>query len=256
MKISMGLGGAAALALAVQAQAVTINLGSNGTPGQRDNVGGWTATAAGAVNQTPYNFGTTTLGLSSDGSSSGTPVPGASPAAFDGLAVFSTQFFLPANAVGATLSYDSVAADDRFVLELNGNVLATSGIFATNVPTPGDFVFTHGGPRTPVVYLATGYDGSANGLVTGTDTAFFTLGATNTLTILVNATYNGIGDAGTPSGLYSGDFKLTSFGSRSIGVTYDVPVGRVPEPAAWALMVVGFGLVGGAVRRRSVAYTA
>ena len=27
-------------------------------------------------------------------------------------------------------------------------------------------------------------------------------------------------------------------------------VGAVPEPATWAMMIVGFGLVGGALRRR------
>jgi len=32
--------------------------------------------------------------------------------------------------------------------------------------------------------------------------------------------------------------------------------GAVPEPATWAMMIAGFGLVGGAMRRRStkVAY--
>jgi len=30
----------------------------------------------------------------------------------------------------------------------------------------------------------------------------------------------------------------------------------VPEPAAWTLMIGGFGLVGSAMRRRSVAVTA
>ena len=33
-------------------------------------------------------------------------------------------------------------------------------------------------------------------------------------------------------------------------------VGAVPEPASWAMMVAGFGLVGGAVRRRSMARVA
>ena len=44
------------------------------------------------------------------------------------------------------------------------------------------------------------------------------------------------------------------------GVVYDdftfdkIPIprdGGVPEPAGWALMILGFGLVGGALRRRS-----
>lgn len=38
--------------------------------------------------------------------------------------------------------------------------------------------------------------------------------------------------------------------------TYDEISGSVPEPASWALMIVGFGLTGAAMRRRPVAYTA
>nr|WP_243445723.1 PEPxxWA-CTERM sorting domain-containing protein [Polymorphobacter arshaanensis] len=34
------------------------------------------------------------------------------------------------------------------------------------------------------------------------------------------------------------------------------PAGAVPEPASWAMMVAGFGLVGGALRRRSLAHVA
>ena len=34
------------------------------------------------------------------------------------------------------------------------------------------------------------------------------------------------------------------------------PTGAVPEPASWAMMVAGFGLVGGALRRRSMARVA
>jgi Bacterial pre-peptidase C-terminal domain/PEP-CTERM motif len=41
-------------------------------------------------------------------------------------------------------------------------------------------------------------------------------------------------------------------------VTGLTPTGSVPEPAAWALMIAGFGLVGGAMRRRTakVSYAA
>jgi len=52
-------------------------------------------------------------------------------------------------------------------------------------------------------------------------------------------------------------FYGTGFFSYGIGVSdslnlaaYHVEVGMVPEPASWAVMVVGFGLVGGAMRAR------
>jgi len=49
---------------------------------------------------------------------------------------------------------------------------------------------------------------------------------------------------------------LSNYGAGYTGlseVQFFGAVGGVPEPAAWALMIVGFGLVGVASRRRSVA---
>jgi hypothetical protein len=42
---------------------------------------------------------------------------------------------------------------------------------------------------------------------------------------------------------------LYSYGASSVTVSY-LTSGAVPEPASWALMLGGFGLVGGALRRR------
>jgi hypothetical protein len=36
--------------------------------------------------------------------------------------------------------------------------------------------------------------------------------------------------------------------------TVDLAFAPVPEPATWAMMIVGFGLVGATVRRRSLAF--
>ena len=38
----------------------------------------------------------------------------------------------------------------------------------------------------------------------------------------------------------------------NVQITYDYAAAAVPEPAAWALMLAGFGIVGGAMRRRRV----
>jgi hypothetical protein len=50
----------------------------------------------------------------------------------------------------------------------------------------------------------------------------------------------------------AGTYTLTRYGTGEIGtlVISDVSGGAVPEPASWALMLGGFGLVGGAMRRR------
>lgn len=43
---------------------------------------------------------------------------------------------------------------------------------------------------------------------------------------------------------------------RKVGDLFsqDIPGSAVPEPATWAMMIVGFGLAGGAIRRRRQAY--
>ncbi|HEX8445326.1 MAG TPA: FxDxF family PEP-CTERM protein [Sphingomonas sp.] len=45
----------------------------------------------------------------------------------------------------------------------------------------------------------------------------------------------------------------TTANSTSFSGTIDFSVAAVPEPASWALMIGGFGLVGGAMRRRAKA---
>jgi hypothetical protein len=44
--------------------------------------------------------------------------------------------------------------------------------------------------------------------------------------------------------------KNDGFKLKSLQVNYNVPVNAVPEPATWAMMLTGFGLVGAAARRR------
>lgn len=62
---------------------------------------------------------------------------------------------------------------------------------------------------------------------------------------------------------YASDFVISSAGNYLLSFTQDVggdpyrgsivdnvSVSAVPEPAAWALMILGFGVVGGTLRRR------
>lgn len=55
--------------------------------------------------------------------------------------------------------------------------------------------------------------------------------------------------------LYSGRLDATGAGN-SATVTFDAVSGAVPEPASWALLMTGFGIVGAAMRRRSNAVSA
>lgn len=57
---------------------------------------------------------------------------------------------------------------------------------------------------------------------------------------------------------YTSDNVLNSIGFESVAdaaITATTAAGAVPEPATWAMMIGGFGMVGGAMRRRKVATT-
>jgi hypothetical protein len=59
-----------------------------------------------------------------------------------------------------------------------------------------------------------------------------------------------------PSSLAWNDLASTNFGFAGFVQGYVVeysqaPMAGVPEPATWAMLITGFGLVGGAMRRRS-----
>jgi hypothetical protein len=89
-------------------------------------------------------------------------------------------------------------------------------------------------------------------------------------TQVVTATSYGTGDITTTSQLWQYGYgtgePFTQVGSISLTFDYDAPVGspdytvaeiqsisltpNVPEPATWALMLVGFGAMGAALRRR------
>ena len=71
----------------------------------------------------------------------------------------------------------------------------------------------------------------------------------NGTSVYSNLTING---PAAPSTIYFGDgtgFANASANIRSVVFTFP-GAGGVPEPASWALMITGFGLAGGAIRRR------
>lgn len=120
-------------------------------------------------------------------------------------------------------------------------------------------VFTPGTQRAPVDAKLFGTDLTGNGI----DNSVATLGS-----------FDGVSSTATPFGFLSlGDngsiaFNLTSLTSTAglylyigeVGDNGEVagsnieisrdPVPSAPEPATWAMMVGGFGLIGGAMRRR------
>jgi hypothetical protein len=73
------------------------------------------------------------------------------------------------------------------------------------------------------------------------DTTFFSQ------TALVNLA-GPMTNAGGTIGLTSGTYGSSTLRS---GQSISAPVPSVPEPASWALMIAGFGIAGGALRRRA-----
>lgn len=60
-----------------------------------------------------------------------------------------------------------------------------------------------------------------------------------------------IAGANTLDFIMRDDLTPLAFRVEGITATESAPLAAVPEPASWAMMVGGFGLVGGALRRRS-----
>jgi len=179
-----------------------------------------------------------------------------------------TQTYSFTNLGDADLSLDLMRyldGDLRFDADLidGGGRLASGGneiLFETDTATGASESATFVG------IFNTG--GTANGFEIGEYSnlrgrAFTNLGLSNT--ILNDGDGDGFIDAGRGydvelalrnslqlSGRGTGSFATsTIFGTGAPGqVVLPPPTGAVPEPATWAMMIGGFGLIGGAMRRR------
>jgi len=152
----------------------------------------------------------------------------------------SETFNLSAGATGTTLNITGFAADDRAVLLLNGIEILSTAIFADGGGT-GLFQYTAGGANVTHVFDVGGRpEEPFQPLNLVINSGFLT--GTNTLSFIINDTYAGLnGDTVSTAGPTAFNFR----GSVSFNVA-----SAAPEPATWLLMIAGFGMVGGALRRR------
>ncbi len=130
-------------------------------------------------------------------------------------------------------------SDDTYVGVINnsGATITSFNLSSTSEPIfafEGDGIDTYGAVENPGNPDTTGYGGP---------NAFFTNISSDLMSGTVNFT-GGIANGG--SDYFSLEEALTA---SSIG-------GGVPEPASWALMLLGFGGIGFAVRRRNGLATA
>lgn len=182
-------------------------------------------------------------------------VPGSTPQARDvqwsinglytlwGWSTSGASFLLPDTNIPITGSGSATVQLDTIITplgEVSGwftTFAAGSASFSLN---PADFVYDilQGQPRIIVTGNDTGYYNS------GTDTTFTIAGAHRLIQL-----------GGECNGYQTGDDFCGGVGYR---LTYDyTPAGSVPEPATWAMMLLGFGLVGGALRstRKGISLT-
>lgn len=219
----------------------------------------WKVTGAGAT-AAPAQQSGPRIGLTDNGFSTGTFLPGGSAAQFNGLWYADRSFTLPAGASNVTLTFSGLSGDDRVVLQLNGHDIGNVGISgSTGRPITGQGVMLFPGATAEVPY-------SFTSTVGGTVTSFFNPGGTNVLRLVVNNTGSGLGGR-TASFLTTTDWSTAGVtasvtytaaasaptiglapaaGSTPIGQTYTVTATVAdPNGAPLASVPVTFTVTGG-----------
>jgi hypothetical protein len=136
-----------------------------------------------------------------------------------------------------------------------------TGTFGNNGPLAGEFtnVFTFNVTSRGVVASDFSNAATGNGASSDIDFTSATLtgnGTTTSYTKLLGEP-NSLTElwSFTPFQIAAGTYTLTvsgvSFGNKAT-FAGNFNVAAVPEPATWAMMIGGFGMVGGAMRRRRV----
>lgn len=172
-------------------------------------------------------------------------------------AISTVATFPPANGAQAVPTGVSVGPDGAFYVgQLTGFpfVPGAADIFRIDPVTGTQTVFATG--FTNITDIAWGGDGSLyvlqyadNGILSGSAGSIQKLNADGSHQLL----YGGLD---TPTGLEigtDGAFYVSTF-SPVPGAGQVMRIAEVvPEPATWAMLILGFGLVGGAMRRRPAA---
>jgi hypothetical protein len=150
--------------------------------------------------------------------------------------------------VVAYFAYDGAGYDNLLGLMVNGVDTGILGL-PNNSTAPGTAL--NFGPVSAGDALVFYIKVVTTGDYFYTDTALNSDGISHIWT----TPYSG-GEFGIPNGTYVGfedingggdkDYEDLAFVFTNVGVT----VGGVPEPATWAMLIAGFGMVGAAARRR------
>lgn len=128
-----------------------------------------------------------------------------------------------------------------------GDLLSFSVTVASVTYTLADVL-----PLTDYVHFA--YDTAANDFIVDPNSCGFAgCGFQSSLSAINSAGTFGFFFTGAP-GAYA-EYS-TGAGGGFASITFETTSGTVPEPAAWGLMIGGFGLIGATMRRRRTALAA
>ena len=103
-------------------------------------------------------------------------------------------------------------------------------------------------PTTASISGSGGSDNAGRIFLNGVDTGIDINGFSALVPFVLNS--------GFVAGINTLDFQVSDFGAPTAFRLDDLagtatPVSAIPEPAAWAMLIAGFGLIGGAARRRT-----
>lgn len=167
-----------------------------------------------------------------------------------GGALAATCLASPASAAQFLFTFDGASVDVAGTLTTNDVPDLTGGLLITGI---SGTVTTSGG-TDPIAGLLppAAFAGNDNLLFPNRNPLLSTGGFSFTVSgISANIFFSSLSSNFT--------FLTTGFaeaGSFSVSrVTTPPPVGAIPEPGTWALMLMGFGFVGAAMRRRGVVRT-
>ena len=246
MKMIMKMAAVAAITFSANAANAATCVGVCGNQAPNGSV---TAPPSGGPN---YDFVTTNGGVSGAGQITGVGGTNGSQLTTD---LFNASVGDPLNFFFNYVTSDGAGFSDYGFAELLTSANASVGfLFTARTVASGNTSPGFGLPAN-ISTLTPGSSAIQSGTtwspLGGTSSGCFSSGCGNTGWI--QSTYN-IGTAGS----YKIRFGATNFGDTAFqsglaftGITIaGEPVGAIPEPATWMMMLMGFGLIGAAMRRK------
>ena len=157
------------------------------------------------------------------------------------------------HSVSGTLRYDETAAPAA----INPGTGFTVGQYFPNLATGYAFAVVSDSVTATTGYRASVFDAQPGSGMADSFGAFVVAGASGVQQYSFSIDYptaTALTGIGLPTLLPQGPATFAySFAGQgySIPVTWSAQAGAIPEPASWALLIAGFGLAGGALRRRA-----